>query len=115
VEIYTPIKDQGGKLTGIKHETVLYDSEALVEPVRIVQTWERSGRLNENDPLVYMECVPHMYPINGEPRSVAPGTRFELELPDMYGRPWAQIWEQYHEQGMQIPEKPDLFSFPAAN
>jgi hypothetical protein len=29
----------------------------------------------------------------------------------MYGRPWAQIWEQYHEQGMEKPEEDDIFSF----
>jgi hypothetical protein len=30
---------------------------------------------------------------------------------DMYGRPWAQIWEKYYEQGMQPPEKEDIFNF----
>jgi hypothetical protein len=34
-------------------------------------------------------------------------------LPDTYGRPWAQIWERYREQGMQRPQDEDLFSFPA--
>jgi len=29
----------------------------------------------------------------------------------MYGRPWADIWEEYHEQGMQRPEDEDIFSF----
>jgi hypothetical protein len=115
IEIYTPIKDAGGTLTGIKHETVLYDEEALVEPVRIVQTWKRAGRLNDNDPLVYMECVPHIFPIEADATSVVPGARFEYEMPDMYGRPWAQIWEKYREQGMQRPEQADLFSFPPAD
>ena len=47
IEIYTPRKDAQGRLIGIRHETVLYDPEAYVDPVRIVQTWERLGRLNE--------------------------------------------------------------------
>jgi hypothetical protein len=115
VEIYTPIKDSAGKLTGIKHETVLYDPEALVEPVRIVQTWKRAGRLSDNDPLVYMECVPHIFPIEGVATPVNPGTRFAHELPDMYGRPWAQIWERYREPGMQRPVEQDPFSFPAVD
>jgi hypothetical protein len=29
----------------------------------------------------------------------------------MYGRPWAEIWEKYHEQGMQRPDDEDIFSF----
>jgi hypothetical protein len=29
----------------------------------------------------------------------------------MYGRPWAQAWEKYREQGMQRPEEAELFSF----
>jgi hypothetical protein len=115
VEIYTPLKDAGGRLTGIKHETVLYDEEALVEPVRIVQTWKRKGRLNENDPLVYMECVPHIFPIKGAATSLPPGSRFQYEVQEMYGRPWAQIWQKYKEQGMQRPQEADLFSFPATD
>ncbi len=35
----------------------------------------------------------------------------QYEVPDMYGRPWAQIWEQYFEQGMEKPEGEDIFSF----
>jgi hypothetical protein len=91
---------------------VLYDEEALVDPVRIVQTWKRSGSLNENAPLTIMECVPQIFPVKGLARSVTPGARFEFELPDMYGRPWAKIWEKYREQGMQRPVEEDFFSFP---
>ncbi|HEY8518760.1 MAG TPA: hypothetical protein VIN61_01670 [Gammaproteobacteria bacterium] len=111
IEIYTPIRDGDGKLVGIKHETVLYDEDAFVEPVRIVQRYQRLGGLNDNEPFVYMECVPHMFPIKGIATPVSPGAVFEYEYPDIYGRPWAQIWERYHEQGMQRPEEEDIFSF----
>jgi hypothetical protein len=114
VEIYTPLKDGAGKLTGIHHETVLYDAEALVDPVRIVQTWKRTGRLNENAPLTIMECVPQIFPVKGLAKSATPGARFEFELPDMYGRPWAQIWEKYREPGMQRPAEENILSFPDA-
>jgi hypothetical protein len=113
IEIYTPRKDAAGKLIGIRHETVLYDPEAYVDPVRIIQTWTRLGRLNENTPLTAMECVPHIFPVNGTATPQTPGATFEYSLPDIYGRPWAQIWERYHEQGMQRPAEDDLFSFPA--
>jgi hypothetical protein len=35
----------------------------------------------------------------------------EYAVPDMYGRPWAAIWQRYHEHGMQQPENDDIFSF----
>jgi hypothetical protein len=113
IEIYTPRKDADGKLIGIRHEAVLYDPEVFVEPVRIVQTWDRLGRLNEGEPLPILECVPHIFPVNGNATPKTPGAKFEYELPDTYGRPWAQIWEKYHEQGMERPPEEDLFSFPA--
>src|SRR5690606_41342843 len=37
VEIYTPLHDDDGKFIGLNHEAILYDPEALVEPVRIVR------------------------------------------------------------------------------
>jgi hypothetical protein len=42
---------------------------------------------------------------------VAPGRVIEHKIPDMFGRPWADLWEEYHERGMQRPEKEDIFSF----
>ena len=96
---------------GIKHEAVLYDEDALAQPVRIVQLWDKLGRLNENDPFVYMECIPHIFPIDGIATPVSPGASFRYEYLDMYGRPWAQIWERYHENGMQRPEAEDIFNF----
>ena len=115
IEIYTPRTDAAGKMVGIRHESVLYDPDAFVDPVRIVQNWDRVGRLNENEPLPILECVPHIFPIRGNATPVTPGTTFPYTLPDTYGRPWAQIWEQYHEQGMQRPPDEDLFSFPGAS
>ncbi len=35
----------------------------------------------------------------------------EYEIPDMYGRPWAHIWEKYWEEGMERPQVEDIFSF----
>ena len=115
VEIYTPLKDSAGLLTGMKHEIVLYDDESLVEPVRIVQTWKRLGRLNASEPMPYMECIPHIFPIKGIATPKSPGSRFEYELPDIYGRPWAQYWEEYFEKGMQRPAEESIFDFGPTN
>jgi hypothetical protein len=36
----------------------------------------------------------------------------EYEVPDLYDRPWARLWEKYFEQGMERPkDERDLFDF----
>ena len=52
-----------------------------------------------------------MYPVNGRATPASPGTVVEYKVPDMYGRPWAQIWERYFESGMRRPDDDSLFEF----
>ena len=111
IEIYTPRTDSAGTLVGIDHEAILYDPEALVEPVRILHRWDKRAELNEGDPYVYVECIQHNFPINGRATPLAVGTKFEYTVPDTYGRPWARIWEQYFEQNMERPQRSPLFGF----
>jgi hypothetical protein len=110
IEIYTPRRDAGGTLIGVKQEVVLYDPDALVEPVRIVQHLDRLGDLNDGDPFPIMECIPQTFPVDGHATPMSPGQTFEYTPPDIFGRPWAQIWERYHEDGMERPvERPGRF------
>jgi hypothetical protein len=111
IEIYTPTRDSTGHIVALNHEAVFYDPEALVEPIRIVRNLDRLGGLDSGDPYTYIECVPTIYPIKGIATPVTAGTTIPYEVPDMYGRPWAQIWEKYFEQGMQKPKEQDLFDF----
>jgi hypothetical protein len=111
VEIYTPVKDEDGTLTGLRHEIVLYDDEVFVDPVRIVHYLDKQGELNEGDPFQIIECIPQTYPVDGHATPMVPGQTFEYTIPDIFGRPWAQIWERYHEEGMQRPEEESLFGF----
>jgi hypothetical protein len=105
VEIFTPVHDADGKLIGIDWETVIYDDEALVEPVRILwhrnyqQSWSEANRLG------WAECTRALYPIDGYATQVAPGEVIEFKVPDMFGRPWAQIWEEHFEQDMERPRQ----------
>jgi hypothetical protein len=105
IEIYTPRRDGDGAMIGIDHEAVLYDPEALVEPIRITQYWAKAGALNEGDPYPYVYCIQQNFPVDGYATPLPPGTTFEYTVPDIYGRPWAQIWEKYHENGMDRPKK----------
>ena len=79
--------------------------------VRIVHAWNKTGRLNEGNPYVHIECLQYNYPIDGFTTPIPPGTTIEYIVPDIYGRPWAQIWERYHEKGMDRPQRPGLFGF----
>ena len=111
IEIYTPNRDESGNFLGLNHESVLYDPEALVEPVRIIRNITRQSGFEEGDPQPFIECVQSIFPISGIGTPVSPGTVIEYEGPDMYGRPWATLWEQYHEEGMQKPTVEDIFKF----
>jgi len=111
VEIYTPRRDAAGKFVGLTHEGIFYDPEALVEPVRMIRHLERTSGFETGDPYTFIECVPTIYPIDGRATPISPGTVFPYTQPDTYGRPWAKIWEEYHEKGMTRPPEKDIFSF----
>ncbi|HEY8521295.1 MAG TPA: hypothetical protein VIN61_14555 [Gammaproteobacteria bacterium] len=113
IEIYTPMRDENGAFTGLNHEAILYDPEALVEPVRIIRKLVKIAEYDDPkaDPYVYTECIQTIFPIEGTATPVTPGRVIEYEVPDMYGRPWAAIWRKYWEQGMQPPAEDDIFRF----
>jgi hypothetical protein len=105
VEIYTPRNDEAGAMIGLKHEVILYDDEAFAEPLRIVHLLDKQRELSEGEPFPIFECIPQSFPIDGHATPVVPGQSIEYVAPDIYGRPWAQIWERYFEKGMQRPEE----------
>jgi len=111
VEIYSPNHDANGNFVGLNHEAIFYDPEALVEPVRIVRNYVKASDFDEGDPYVFVECVQSIFPIDGVATPVSPGQVIEYKIPDMYGRPWAAIWEEYFEKDMEKPAEKDIFSF----
>jgi hypothetical protein len=111
VEIYTPNRDAQGRFIGLNHEAVFYDPEALAQPIRIVRNLKKLSGFEEGDPYVYIECNQTIFPQNGVATPIPPGKVIPYEVPDMYGRPWAHIWEEYFEKGMERPKEGDLFDF----
>jgi hypothetical protein len=105
VEIYTPVNDAAGNLIGLDWETIIYDSQALVEPVRLL--WHRGYQrsLSEAGRFANAECIRPLYPIEGRATPVAPGEIIQFRVPDMGSRPWAESWEVYFEDGMQRPQE----------
>jgi hypothetical protein len=111
VEIFTPRRDPAGALAGLEHEIIFYDPEAFVQPLRLVQVHIKTGEIEDVAPFIYGRCIQTIYPVDGRAQPVSPGEVIDFKVPDMYGRPWAQIWEQYFEEGMQRPEGESLFDF----
>lgn len=112
IEIYTPNKDADGNFLGLNHEAIFYDPEALAEPVRIIRNFVKQGDYVDSTPYVFIECVQTIFPIDGIATPVTPGNVIEYKVPDMYQRPWGQIWEEWFEQDMQRPEEDDdIFIF----
>jgi len=105
IEIYTPRRDKAGTFVGLDHEGIFYDPEALVQPIRMTRTLERVSGFDTGDPYTFIECVPSIYPVDGQARPVVAGTVIPYKVPNMYGRPWAQLWEEYHEKGMTRPDR----------
>ena len=113
IEIYTPIRE-AGKFVGLNHEAVIYDPDSLVEPIRIVRNLHKLNAFTDADetPYTFIECVQTIFSVDGHNAPLTPGTTIQYEMPDMYGRPWAAIWERYFEQGMSKPDATeDLFNF----
>ena len=111
IEIYTPLRDADGQVTGLNHEGIFYDPESLVEPIRMIRNLYKLSGFAELPPYTYIECTPTIFTVDGEPTPVAPGTVIDYSVPNTYARPWAELWERFHEPGMQRPAAEDIFSF----
>lgn len=114
VEIYTATRDAQGQVTGLNHESIFYDPESLVEPIRIVRYLNRMGGFDTGNPYAFIECVPNIMQVKGHATPITPGQVIEFEAPDIYGRPWAKAWEKYFEPGMKDPDKAkedEMFDF----
>ena len=111
IEIFSPRFGTSGELEGIEHEIVLYDHEALAQPLRLLQVHIKTGEIENVDPFIYNRCIQSIFPIEGFPQPVSPGVTIEFTVPNMLGRPWAEIWERHFEDGMSPPESESIFEF----
>jgi hypothetical protein len=111
IEIWTPNRDESGTFTGLTHETVFYDEDGLREPVRTVRIFVRLDDLNNVAPTPLTHCNQNVYLQDGRGVTVLPGKTIEYTVEDLFGRPWAQVWEKYFEAGMQRTRDDDLFDF----
>ena len=108
VETFKPAYDKDHKFVGIDHEAVWYDPDAFVQPLRLKDRflrWAPAG-----DPtarFTFIECLSNIKNVKGYPVQL---TKDDPNFVDYYGRPWAQNWEKWFEQGW---DKPDAQAAPA--
>jgi len=108
IEIWAPRRFADGKFAGLEHETVFYDPDAFVQPVRDIRFFSRRGDLT-NAPAFHLEhCNQTIYVgKDGRATQVPPGTTIDYKVRDLYDRPWARVWEEYFEKGMKRPAAAD--------
>jgi hypothetical protein len=104
IEIWSERRDGDGRLLGLEHETVFYDPEVFVAPVRDVRFFVRQGDYADAAPINHEYCNQTIFlGPDGRGAQVSPGTTIEYTVRDLYDRPWARIWEAYFEDGMSRP------------
>lgn len=108
VEIWTERHNSAGQFIGLDHESIFYDPEAFVEPVRDSRLFVRTGDFADFEPIAHQHCNQTIFlDADGRPTQVPPGTTIELKVRDLYDRPWARVWEEHFEQSMSRPKEDD--------
>ncbi len=97
VEIWKPVNDASGKYVGLDQETIFYDPEAFVQPLRATYRYRRIALLDSPTMrYTYIECLSNIKDRNGRATQL---TSDDPDYVDYYGRPWAEDWVKYFEKG----------------
>jgi len=107
VETFKPVYDAAHKLIALENEVTFYDPDAFVQPIMIKDRFVRRATMDDpNARYTFIECLSNVRNVNGRPVQLHQG---EPGYIDYYGRPWAQVWEEWFEKGW---EKPDSSEAP---
>jgi hypothetical protein len=102
VETFKPALDASGRFIGLDHETIFYDADAFVVPVRASYRYVRAAATDDPGRRhTFIECLSNIFNTDGRPKQV---TGADPRFVDYYGRPWAKNWEQYFEAGWDKPQ-----------
>jgi hypothetical protein len=108
VETFKPVYDANHRFAGLDHEAVWYDPDALAQPVRLRDRFLRWALPDDpNARYTFIECLSNIKNVKGRPVQL---TKADPDFVDYYGRPWAQNWEKWFEQGW---DKGDTAAAPA--
>jgi len=101
IETYVPRRDAQGNFLGLTGETWFYDEDAFVQPLYDLMHYNRVAKMDDpNRRYTYIECLSNLRNTNGRPTQL---TAADPRFIDYYGRPWAQNWEKFFEQGWDKP------------
>jgi hypothetical protein len=107
IEVYTRDAERN-----IHLEITIYDPLAFVAPLRLEAIYSYLDGPESEMRYQWKECQQSLWNVNGRLQPVAPGTVIEYRVPDWYDRPWARIWEEHFEEGMQRPAADEaIFEF----
>jgi hypothetical protein len=107
IEIYT--RDEAGNL---HLEVTMYDPTAFVAPLRLEVIYTYRAGPDSDMRYQWKECQQTLFNIDGRLQPMTPGAVIEYVIPDWFDRPWARVWEEYFEAGMERPEvEEDIFEF----
>jgi hypothetical protein len=102
IEVFTPVKNAAGALTGLSIDTTFYDPEAFVAPLRASQRYNRTGGLDSpTQRYTFIECLSNIKSVNGKPVQLTAG---HPDYIDYYGRPWSKAWDVL-EAGWDKPQR----------
>ena len=62
IETFKPALDASGKFVGLDHETVFYDPEAFVQPLRATYRYVAAGDAGQSDPAIHLHRVSEQPP-----------------------------------------------------
>jgi hypothetical protein len=86
-------------------EAIFYDPEAFVRPLRIVTPWNRTAGIDDPEQrYLFVECRVENGIVLGPDGRPSQLTPFDEGYVDFLGRPWAQNWEKFFEQGWEHPD-----------
>jgi hypothetical protein len=103
IETFKPALDASGKFVGLDHETIFYDPDAFVAPLRASFRFVRAATTDDpNRRYTFIECLSNIFNTDGRPKQV---TAADPRFVDYYGRPWAKNWEKYFEAGWDKPQE----------
>jgi hypothetical protein len=101
IEVFRPSAD--GKTITV--EATFYDPEAFVRPLHTVTPWNFVTGLDDPEArFSFVECRVQSTIVNGPDGRPTQLTFVDDGYIDYFGRPWAQNWEKYFEQGWEQPE-----------
>jgi len=102
IETFKPALDASGKFIGLDHETIFYDPDAFITPVRASFRFARRATPDDPDRRYnFIECLSNIFNTAGRPNQT---TASDPRFVDYYGRPWAKNWEQNFEKGWDKPQ-----------